>query len=303
MPNTLAHLGIQAIVTRSVIRDADEKWVYVGAVLPDVGWILARLAQHGAVQLDLYDVRLYAVVQTSLFVTLLLAAGLSLLTQRWWRTFAILALNAVLHLLLDASEIKWGNGVVLFAPFNWELLNWGQFWPEQWPTQVLTVLGLAYVLATLRRAVRTPLGLCWPGMPRLLLATSLIAAYFVLPWTLRAGPLAADLHFVQTLRDPPRRTDAHVEFDRERFLPDPQGGMLEYFAPPPVRVTGIQLSQPGTVSLRGRFIDPYTIVVEEYYVHRGRTRDIPTIVGLILTLGLVAASLVRTRPRLVTTRQ
>ena len=303
MPNTLAHLGIQAIVTRSLIRDADEKWVYIGAVLPDVGWIFQRLAPHGALQLDLYDLRLYAVVQTSLFVTLLLAAGVSLLTRRWWRTFAILALNAVLHLLLDASEIKWGNGVVLFAPFNWDLLNWGQFWPEQWPIQVLTVLGLVYVLATLRRAVHTPIGLCWPGMPRLLLATSLIAAYFVLPWTLRAGPLAADLHFVQTLRDPARRTDAYVEFDREQFRPDSQGGTVEYFAPPPVRVSGIPLSEPGTVSLRGRFIDPHTVVVKEYYVHRGLTREIPTIVGLILILGLVAASLVRPRTKPLTTMQ
>jgi hypothetical protein len=289
MPNTLAHLGVQALITRSLIRKADEKWIYVGAVLPDVGWILQRAAQRTLPGADAFDLRLYATVQTSLLVTLLLAAGVSLFTRRWRLTFAILALNAVLHLLLDACEIKWGNGVLLFAPFSWDLMSWGRFWPDAWPAQVLTVVGLAYVIATLRRAVTTPLGLCWPSPLRAVLAAVLVSAYLVLPWVLREGPLGADAHYVQSLRDPALRADAYVEFDRERFRPDAEGGTLEFFAPPPVRVTGIDLSRPATVSIRGRFIDERTLEVLEYYEHRGVNRDMPTVLGLVLVLGIVAA--------------
>lgn len=294
MPNTLAHLGIQAIVTRSVIRDADEKWIYIGAVLPDVGWILQRVAQRAAV-LDPYDVRLYAIAQTSLFVTLLLAVGVSLFARRWRLTLAILAMNVVIHLLLDACEIKWGNGVALFAPLSWELVNWGQFWPEQWPTQLLTLVGLAYVLVTLRRAVRIPLDVYWPGTPRFLIGACLISAYMILPWMLRDGPLAANVHYVQNLRDPKLRTRSYIEFDRERFDPGENGGTLDFFAPPPVGIVGIDLPRPATVSLRGQFIDANTIEVFQYHEHRGPSRDMPTLVGLSLVLAMVAAAWLRGR--------
>jgi hypothetical protein len=294
VPNSLAHLGVQALLTRSVIREADEKWIYIGAILPDVGWILHRVLQAGAPASDPYELRLYAVAQTSLFVTLLLAGGLSLLTRRWHLTFAILSLNAVIHLLLDAIEIKWGNGVVLFAPFDWKDRNWGQFWPEAWPAQLLTLLGLGYFLATLRRTIRMPLGLYWPGGPRVLLAAGLISAYVAFPWFVREAPLAANAHYIRDLRHPDGRTGAYVEFDRGEFHPRDSGdGKLEFFASPPVAVVGVELTRPATVSIRGRFTDPVTVEVLDHHEHRGISRDVPTVLALAMVLALVTTGFMR----------
>ena len=66
MPNTLAHLGVQGIATRSVLRDADLKWIYLGCIIPDVSWIIQRLVRYVIPNIDLYDLRLYAIVQASL---------------------------------------------------------------------------------------------------------------------------------------------------------------------------------------------------------------------------------------------
>ena len=49
MPNTLAHLCVQGIATRSLIKDADLKWIYTGCVIPDVPWILQRVIRSAFV--------------------------------------------------------------------------------------------------------------------------------------------------------------------------------------------------------------------------------------------------------------
>ena len=75
MPNTLAHLGIQGVATRAFIRTADVKWIFLGAVIPDIPWILQRLVRGTLPGVDLYELRLYATVQASLAVCLLAAAA------------------------------------------------------------------------------------------------------------------------------------------------------------------------------------------------------------------------------------
>jgi hypothetical protein len=75
-----------------------------------------------------------------------LSAAAALLAQAFWRTWAILGGNAVLHLILDAMQTKWGNGVHFLVPFSWDLTNWGLFWPESAVTYGLTAFGLGYIL-------------------------------------------------------------------------------------------------------------------------------------------------------------
>ena len=60
----------------------------------------------------------------SLAGTLLLCAAIAALTTTPRLVASVLGLNALLHLLLDATEQKWGNGVHLLAPFSWRM-KWG----------------------------------------------------------------------------------------------------------------------------------------------------------------------------------
>ncbi|MEL6680055.1 MAG: hypothetical protein AAFQ51_15215, partial [Pseudomonadota bacterium] len=144
MPATLGHIGVQALITRGVIRGADFKWILLGCVLPDVPWILQRLTRAGLPSVDVFDLRIYAIVQSSLVFTLILCGACALVARHPLRVFGILAVGALLHLLLDASQTKWANGVILFAPLDWRLVAFGFYWPEDVITLILLLFGLAY---------------------------------------------------------------------------------------------------------------------------------------------------------------
>ena len=143
MPNTLAHIGIQGLATRSIIKDADFKWIIIGCIIPDVPWILQRLVTI-AFNVNLYDLRLYSTVQSSFFFCILLSFLLATLARQYWKVFIILSINSFFHLILDSLQTKWANGVHLFAPFDWHFINFGLFWPENIITYILTGFGFLY---------------------------------------------------------------------------------------------------------------------------------------------------------------
>ena len=62
---------------------------------PDLPWILQRLVQVALPSFDAYDLRLYAIVQASLFFCLLLSLALAMFSTLFWRTFAILGINSI----------------------------------------------------------------------------------------------------------------------------------------------------------------------------------------------------------------
>ncbi|MEL6524039.1 MAG: hypothetical protein AAFQ66_23885, partial [Pseudomonadota bacterium] len=114
MPATLGHLGVQALITRSVLRGADVKWIWLGCVVPDLPWILQRFLKF--LDVSPYDLRLHAIIQSSLLFCVVASALFALFSRSFGRAFGILVGSAALHLLIDALQIKWANGVVLFGP-------------------------------------------------------------------------------------------------------------------------------------------------------------------------------------------
>jgi hypothetical protein len=293
MPNTLAHLGAQGLATRPLIRAADPKWVYAGCVVPDLPWILQRAAHAVAPGLDPYALRLYATAQSSLAVSLLLCAALAAFSALPRRIFAVLALNSLLHLVLDACETKWANGVHLFAPFSWELLNFGFFWPESLPTYLITALGpIVFAYAWWRRPGK-PVGLSFEANRRTLAGAVLLAAYFAAPLALLSGPARADNHSVRTLRERAERPGRPVAFDRNQYVDHEGGDLLVSFAGEELSVQGTTLDRSAVVSARGAFLDEDPVLVRELHDHAGWPREILSYAGLTL----VAASWLRPRRR------
>ena len=274
---------MQSLATRGLIRDADLKWVYLGCIIPDLPWILNRVARVVTPEISPYDIRLYAIVQTSLFMCLLLSGALAGLAERPRRVFAILALGSLLHLLLDASQTKWGSGVHLFAPFSWEPLNFGLFWPENPVTHVMTVLGLAVFIYWWWRIPPAPLDLVLPSVRRLALIGLALLAYVGLPLVLLSEPEAIDNHSVRTLRQTEDRPGRPVAFDRNTYRTG-DGGYLLTFAGERLRVEGVTPDRAGTVSLRGRFLDPQTVQILELHQHWPLARDLAGTTGLALVL-------------------
>ncbi len=286
MPNTLAHFGFQGVVTRALIKEAEAKWIFFGCIIPDLPWILHRAVRTLIPSVDLYHARLYAAVQASLAVSLLCCVSVALIAKKPYKVFRVLALNAFLHLLIDACQTKWANGVHLFAPFSWELVNFGWFWPESLPTILLTVLGLAYFAWEWRRSVpqlttRGPL-----SSQRILMALVCLIAYLLLPLAFWSASYAKDNHSVQTLRERQSRVGRKVAFDHNQYLQRAQGDMLRTFTQETLRVTGDTRGRSGTISVRATFVDPETIRIDVLHQHWPWFRDSASYFGLTLLAAL-----------------
>jgi hypothetical protein len=282
MPNTLAHLGVQGLVTHTVMKDAEPKWIALGCLIPDLPWILQRAIAALLPQIDAYELRLYAIAQASLCISLLVCGAAALISATPSKVCRILALNALLHLLLDACQIKWANGVHLLAPLSWRLLSFGWFWPESALTVLLTLSGCIYMIWAMQRQPAHH-GAPWMRpVWQWITAISLAVAYVLAPLGLRHGPYAQDNHYVQTLQNHSQRTGRQVEMDRRPYTPHDRGAAVSTLVGEPIRVSSQPLPHAATVSLRGTFIDSDTIRIDALHVHWPWFRDGASYLGIIL---------------------
>lgn len=281
MPNTLAHIGFQGLSSRLLIRGVDVKWVYLGLIIPDLPWIGFRAAMATGV-VDPYELRLYAIGQSSLLCCILLSGAVAAFCERPRLILAVLSVNSLVHLLLDASQKKLGSGVHLVAPLSSKPLNFGLFWPEDWPTYVMIVMGLVYFVWAFRFPLETSieprLGPPW----RRAAGGALLLLYLAAPLALRQGMWVSDSHFVKTLSETGLRPGRLVEFDRNAYKPRDGSEFLVTFAREEIRLVGTELEGPAVVSLRGRFVDEHTIEVLDLHEHAGGFRDYASYVGLAL---------------------
>ena len=282
MPNTLAHIGAQGFISRPFLDKADIKWIYLGCILPDIPWMLQRVVRFVGLDINAYDLRLYVIIQSSLLFSVLLASALAMFSARYWRAFAILSLNALLHLMLDAMQVKWANGVHLFAPLGWKLINFGFFWPENIITYLLTVLGVIFFVITWKRIASGESDLELKSPIRYIGFILFALIYMISPVFILDAPEKANNHFVHTLRDYQNRTGKHLELDRKQY--DALAGSIIAFGGEPIQVKGIDLKDSAVLSISGNFVAPDTIQVEEYHVHNEVFRDGASYVGLGLVL-------------------
>lgn len=302
MPNTLAHIGAQALITRGLIARADLAWIWAGCILPDLPWILQRVLKALPVAVSPIDLRLYAVAQSSLALSLVAAAGFAMLAPRARQVLAILALGCLLHLLLDATQTKWANGVVLFAPADWSVLNFGLYWPENWPSHALSLLGLGYVAWAAWRI--GPGALHLPPLPawRVAAAAGLFGLYALGPLQLMPAAEAADVHHAGTLRDVAARPGREIGFDRADLCRAADGtARLSVWTGETLEVTGLPIpGATGEVSIRGRFIDADRVELTAFHLHPAGRRDRLTMLGLGLIAvwwSWMAITGLRVRPR------
>jgi len=272
-----------------VFRGLDPRVIYLGCLLPDVPWILRRAVVGLGIPADTFDLRLYTMAQASLAGTLLLCAALALLTRRVRIVFACLGVNALLHLLLDATEVKWGNGVHLFAPFSWRMTSFSLVSGEGLPVLVLAVLGATLLaIEILRVAPAVPLDL---RPSRLAAAAAFLAAWFLAPLPFLPAIEASDSYSVGTLRHVESRPGREVWLDRTTFEARPEGGgVLHIWTGETIRATGDVPDHDARLSLRGTFLAPDLLRVDAMAEHRAN-RDLSSYVALaLLALLMVAPS-------------
>jgi hypothetical protein len=280
MPNTLAHIGLQGTLNASSVRHNLFAWVLLACVIPDVPWIFRRVAAI-AMDVDPLTLHAYTTVQATLAFSMLLSLGLAVFATRIFIVWLLLAGNSALHLLLDAVEIKPGNGVHFFAPVSWELTTFAWTWPEHWLVKVSSALGLLLVVALLAAGkLRAPPPLAL-SLRRLTTGALILTAYFSLPIAFLEGPLQANHQYVQTLARPDERSGKPVAFDRAALVTRTGVAMLmtDYGE---FRLLADGLPTEGVVSFRGRFIDNDTIRATDVHINESGFRDLASILGIVL---------------------
>ncbi|MBD3276290.1 MAG: hypothetical protein GF372_13320 [Candidatus Marinimicrobia bacterium] len=285
MPNTLAHIGVQSILTRSVLKSADFIWIYIGLIIPDIPWIIQRAIRTVYPAVDLLMLRSYSIIQATLIGSLLLSFLIAYVTREQWKVFAILGLNACLHLIIDAGQLKYANGVHFLAPFSWEMTNWGLFSIEGVVTYVLTGFGLFYLFWSWRSLNPLLPKLKKIHLRQILVLSMLMILYFTFPLLLLEKPVQANNHYLKTLQNSENRTGEYIELDRASFKITngnkviKPGHYSEWF-----QVKGLPVENSASVSIKGFFSEQKVITVNEYKVHTDWFRDMASYAGLVLVV-------------------
>lgn len=281
MPNTLAHLGIGALVTRSLVRDADIKWIYLGCIIPDIPWISLRFLEVFYPSLYNYDMVLYSTVQASLLFCIFISFVVSSFSNHYWRILTILVLGSILHLILDAFQIKWGNGVHFFIPFNWSITHFDLFQIESYPTYLITFISFIYVLYTFKKASLSTIDTIWPSKSRLSVSVFFLLIYIIWPFYLIDDAEGVNTRSIKVLRGAEGRIGKEVLFDRMSYVyrPEDKGQLIHWKGKS--YLEGIDLKESATLSVRGSYISEDTIQVKDYKVHINGLRSSASLLGLL----------------------
>lgn len=291
MPNTLAHIGIQTPLTLLGLKKAPLQWIMVGCIIPDLPWIVQRIFTFLPI-VDPLNLRLYTVAQASLAYCLILSLALAMLTRSSKQIFLILAGNSLFHLLLDAAQNKWGNGVNLLVPFSWHTTNFNLVWPEHFSSYLFTFTGLLILLFLWPKAISHDLLLKKPGRIKAFCATTFLVFYFASPILLTDAAYYANTHYSKTLHEIQTRTGKELEIDRARYTATTQ--TLECYLDKHLEITNLPAMTSGTISIRGHFLDEKTIELHDYHIHK-IFRDFASYAGLSLTLLIWIHSLMHQR--------
>ena len=290
MPNTLCHIGVQGPLSRFASRGVDLRLVILGCIIPDLPWILLTLLLQTQ-WFNPYDLRLYCTAQASLFFCLFFCLGVASLSSSLARVFTILFTNSLIHLLLDAIQIKWGNGINLIAPFNWKLQHLDLTWPEHSVTLALTVTGCIYLCLKWKEIVNHPLQLELPPPRRLFMALFFLICYTIGPLFVLSDLEMADTYYLHTMRQVNERPGKAIEFDRVHYFAETRE--LRTFSGERLTVSGAVPEHSGRVSFKGRFLTPSTFLASRYHLHKD-FRDIASYIGLFMACTLLVHSLILT---------
>ena len=283
MPNTLAHIGAQFPISRGISRSWDPRWIALGLLLPDVPWILQRIALIALPFLSPITVRSYVVVLSTPLFCAVIAACIALCFENGRTIFRILFFQSLLHLVFDAFQQKGGVGVHFLAPFSWHAFSFPAYSMNGWLTHLLTLSGLIILILLLAGKIRFPkLDRPLLNQPRRIVpAILLLAIYSLGPLLLRHQVIDANVHDLKTWKGDGPRTGVTVHFDRAHYFPGDPGSIQDDFNPVPIPIIGVELPRESTISTEAVFINEDTLWTATYVVHPRGERLTYTLLGLI----------------------
>ncbi|MCB9218722.1 MAG: hypothetical protein H6610_04585 [Ignavibacteriales bacterium] len=285
MPNTLAHIAINGFSTKKISASSSLLWIYLGCIIPDIPWIIRKIISVLSPSINGYDLQAYVIVQATLFFSIILSFSFSLFSKNILKTFLILSFGSLLHLLLDPIQIKWANGVHLFAPFSWDMTTFGIFWPESFITYLMTISGLIFFVFYWKELKIIKPNILFKKINSFL-AFLIILIYFVLPLRFMNNVVKSDNHFISTLKIENERIGKYVEMDRKdvTFNEQTNSYWIKSFNKDIIELKNIERLNSNRISIKGRFISNNIIDVIEYHENWEAFRDGASYLGILLII-------------------
>src|SRR5690606_37037023 len=223
------------------------------------------------------------IVQASWLFSVILGVAFAAFARRPVAAALLLASNALLHLLLDAAEIKPGSGVHLLAPFSWRSTSFEWLWPEHPVVTAVTLLGAAVGVWLLVSPRFHPPDerLVFRG-PRFAVATSAMAVYLALPLALVDGPWNADYRSIRSLVASEVSIRNRVELERDPIVRRDGETFVRTFGREYRLITDDELPDGAVVSVIGYLSAPATIRATEIHVNAAGLRDVASAAGLLI---------------------
>lgn len=272
-------MGVHGALLRSSSGRAEVLWIYVGAIIPDIGWILQRLIRQMPVDIDPLRLLSYAAVLSSLAACLIASAAVAALTVRRGRVFCLLATGSLLHLLMDAAEIKWANGVLLLAPFSWTMTTWDLFQQDGAFVLAATAGSLLFVIWAWRAGILEINRAMWRLSPAALsTAAGLVLLFFLWPLPWIDAPTEHGLYDSDVIRDAESRAGRPLELDRARYFSD--RNEIRIFTGEFIKIENFSAPADTLVSLRGVFQEPGLLRVDQAIIHHPWQRTATVLAGL-----------------------
>jgi len=268
--------------------------ILAGCVIPDLPWIMRRLINATGIALEPITAYAYFIAQASLVGCLLpsIAFGLFFRSVKLVAAFALL--GSLLHLLLDSLQDKWGVGVHLLAPYNWQTLQPGIFELDSSIAHLLSFAGIIPFLFIVR--ARQDARLVRFSSVRMAASCVCLIAYFSAPFLFINDVVASDSRYLQTLASEVGRRGKFLELDRETasvvgdswYTTTHVGEILKIVNPDTNMVDG------DTYSFKAEFRNVGEIQLIDWKKHSG-ARDIASHIGLLAIGCWMVAVLVLSR--------
>jgi hypothetical protein len=175
--------------------------------------------------------------------------------------------------------------VILFAPFSWELVNYGFFWPENVFNYIITFSGLLYFIINWNYVKNEKLQI---NLKSIYSAISfvLFLLYLVAPLIFFQEVYDIDNHFVKTLKSAEDRKSKYVELDRKSiFYNDSTNShWIQSFNHDLIELSEIKNIKSTRISVRGYFDTNNRIKVIDFHENWDVFRDGASYLGLTLIL-------------------
>lgn len=273
MPDLLTHFGSTYLVFRPMGYKDEIPLMYLGALIPDMPWIANRIFYF----FDFSDPiqRLAYLIPFSTPFMAVIAALIIALTQRnTLRSFAMLLIAALFHILLDTMQTRIAEGSLLLYPASFTQYSFGWFWPED--TISYVAVGIGFIVTMFSLIVSGPR----PGIQKtrlhLIIVLALIAALF--PVLTIDRIISANAYRTGFLEAPQKWEGKQISLERETVI---SANAIKTFSGLTVKVAGKHNLQTGqSVSIRGYYSNG-TVYPELIHYHNA-PRDIFSYIALFI---------------------